>query len=610
VTRRVLVALPHPEVSFMLTAPRLALLAAPVLALFAAVAPSPRAHAGEGRGAPTLPEARALEARLATLAQEATPKTVCVFGVIGLGTGAVVDAKGTVVTNAHVAAGARWAVVLSSDGTRRLYKRRGIDFEKDLAVLEPEEALTAPSPHFRLETIRPEAGTDLAALGYPGGPRGASPLPTFTYGRAVTGAGNMSVMGMLDYQDAIRTDVPTFSGNSGGPLVNMQGDLVGLNGAVDLSGEGNGLAVPAALVQDRLRTLQGGVILLPGGMKLDPRTNPLVRRLEDALDPIVKRMAGGNMGAPREGPPGGEGTPTTAQGDPEAAGAFLARAATSGRNKDLSALFDGARPSPIVLRGVAPHAFAGVVATGLADGTHVVALSGAVPPDVVECRDGEDRPFTVVARDEALGLVLLRARGHSLGSGRISETVEPGRLIAVLDGRGRAFAGVVSAPARRISESNARALAASAGESPITKAILEGVKQVARLLDSKEVLALVEQLEAAQKMQRGFAAASTARGFSEVISHDAPVPPRLAGATLVDLEGRVVGVHVANAHFGTSYAVSIASIRRAFAAHLGDAPAPALDRRRDPGTGAPERPRTEAPRRAPAAPGKREPKLF
>ena len=45
----------------------------------------------------------------------------------------------------------------------------------------------------------------------------------------------------------------------------------------------------------------------------------------------VKRLASGNMATPTDGPPGGEGAPSAAQGDPEAAGAFLARAAASGR---------------------------------------------------------------------------------------------------------------------------------------------------------------------------------------------------------------------------------------------------------------------------------------
>src|SRR5438552_991090 len=79
---------------------------------------------------------KALEARVVKIAHFARARTPVVYGAIGLGSGAVVDAKGTVVTNAHVVVGARIAIVELADGRRWVARRRGIDLERDLAVLE------------------------------------------------------------------------------------------------------------------------------------------------------------------------------------------------------------------------------------------------------------------------------------------------------------------------------------------------------------------------------------------------------------------------------------------------------------------------------------------
>jgi putative serine protease PepD len=581
------------------------------LAALAAPLAAP-ARAEEGAARLDRASARRLEERLVRLAEEASPRTVCVYGVIGLGTGAVVDGRGTVVTNAHVAAGARFAVVMSSDGTRRLYRRRGIDYEKDLAVLEPETPLEGTAPHFAIDAQRPAPGTDVVALGYPGGPRGADPRPTFTFGRVVEGSGNLSVGGILDYQDAIRTDVPTFSGNSGGPLVSVaDGRLVGINGAVDLERAGNGLAVPAALVRDRLRTLEGGVILLPGGARIDPARNALVRRLEGALDPIVRRMAEANLKRPADGPVTGavRALVPGAEGDPAAAAAFLERAAATGRNRDIAGAFGSPERRTVGAWLEVPGAGRRVAATPLDARTVVASADAARGTDLLEAPPaGRGGEYRRIATDEALGLALFRADEVASYVPPLSDDAAVGRFVAAYDEAGRAYGGVVSAPPRRVSDGNARALAASAIENPLVTRALEAAKHLARLFEAKELADLVAEIEKAMRLRRGFSAPSTARGFETVLSHDAPVPPSLAGAPLVDLSGRVVGVHVANAHFGTSYAVPIGAVRAAFVEHLGGEGRSA-PRRRDPAAGAPARPRPEDAPRRPAA-GKREPRLF
>ena len=92
------------------------------------------------------------EANLTDLAVRAKARTVLIFGLIGLGSGAVVDHQGTVVTNAHVVAGARYAIVQWSDGRSVLAKRLGIDYGNDLAVLRPVDPLQKPVPAFNCNT--------------------------------------------------------------------------------------------------------------------------------------------------------------------------------------------------------------------------------------------------------------------------------------------------------------------------------------------------------------------------------------------------------------------------------------------------------------------------
>ncbi|MBI3269449.1 MAG: trypsin-like peptidase domain-containing protein [Planctomycetes bacterium] len=546
-----------------------------VLALALTTLLLPLCASGEGDATRALErsEVSALQEKLVALAEEARPKTVCVFGVIGLGSGAVVDAEGTVVTNAHVAAGARYAIVLTHDGEKRLYRRRGIDYEKDLAVLEPCEAPEAPAPHFTLTRKRPAEGTFVAALGFPGGPRDADAHPTFTVGRVVAGRGLPNVMGVLDYSDAIRTDAPIFSGNSGGPLVDLQGRLVGINGAVEMGEEVGSMSIPASRVAERLKLLTGGVIRLPGGNVLDPSKSSVLRFLEEQLDPIVKNM----MTQRQHGRGGMSLSPAAARalpavGDPEAAAAFIARSAGSIRNRILKGTFEKllehAGDAAVELTDEkGAHAIGAVISAN-----EVVACAGALGAGATTLTAAGGRSFRVVARAEGHDLVLARLEKGAVLAFRGDAAVGPvGTLVGVVGPKGALAAGVLSAPARPISEATSRLLAMSAGGGLQDKLILAFGK-LARALDLKELVAIAKQLEVAMEVRRGFAAGSAPRGFERVLSHDAPCGPMVLGAPLVDADGKLLGVHVAVAHFGTSYAVPIETIRQAFrAGRLGKA---------------------------------------
>ncbi|HEX2510598.1 MAG TPA: DegQ family serine endoprotease [Microvirga sp.] len=167
-----------------------------------------------------------------------------------LGSGFVIDAGGIVVTNNHVIGDANDISVIFSDGTRLKAEIVGKDSKIDIAVLKvkTDKPLKAV-PFGDSESIRP--GDWVMAIGNP-----------FGLGGSVT-AGIVSARGRnIDsgpYDNYIQTDASINKGNSGGPLFNMKGEVIGINTAI-LSPTGGsvgiGFAVPASTaipVIDQLR---------------------------------------------------------------------------------------------------------------------------------------------------------------------------------------------------------------------------------------------------------------------------------------------------------------------------------------------------------------------
>ena len=157
-----------------------------------------------------------------------------------LGSGFVIDSSGIVVTNNHVIGEANDITVIFSDGTRLKAEIVGKDSKIDLAVLKvkSDKPLKAV-PFGDSEAMRP--GDWVMAIGNP-----------FGLGGSVS-AGIVSARGRNiesgPYDNYIQTDAAINKGNSGGPLFNMKGEVIGINTAI-LSPTGGsvgiGFAVPAA----------------------------------------------------------------------------------------------------------------------------------------------------------------------------------------------------------------------------------------------------------------------------------------------------------------------------------------------------------------------------
>jgi len=159
-----------------------------------------------------------------------------------LGSGVIVDAeKGYVLTNYHVIARADEISVGLKDGRSLEAKLIGTDPDSDLAVIQiPAENLTALQ---LADSDELQVGDFVVAVGNP-----------FGLGQTVT-SGIVSALGRtglrgLEYQNFIQTDASINPGNSGGALINLRGELVGINSAIFTPSGGNvgiGFAIPASM---------------------------------------------------------------------------------------------------------------------------------------------------------------------------------------------------------------------------------------------------------------------------------------------------------------------------------------------------------------------------
>jgi len=161
------------------------------------------------------------------------------------GTGVIIDSDGTIVTNNHVVRGGRhWSVALH-DGTRHDAELVGRDPETDLAVLK----IDAPGlKAARLQT-NVEVGEWVLAMGNPYGLQ-----HSVTAG--IISAKERKGLDIATYESFLQTDAEIHPGNSGGPLVNLDGEVVGINTAVaEVGSNPIGFAIPSAMVEPVVKTL-------------------------------------------------------------------------------------------------------------------------------------------------------------------------------------------------------------------------------------------------------------------------------------------------------------------------------------------------------------------
>jgi S1-C subfamily serine protease len=158
--------------------------------------------------------------------------------LVGLGSGFIYDAKGLILTNAHVVADAGVINVKFVDGRTLPGKLVRAERVEDLAVISIQTTDSLPMAELSNEDLQP--GQLVVAMGNP-----------FGLGWSVT-AGVVSAVGRplessqdgISLRNLIQTQTPINPGNSGGPLVNGHGKVVGITTAVVPFGQGIGFAIP------------------------------------------------------------------------------------------------------------------------------------------------------------------------------------------------------------------------------------------------------------------------------------------------------------------------------------------------------------------------------
>ena len=152
----------------------------------------------------------------------------------GVGSGFIIDAKGYIVTNNHVIEGASRIKIGLLSGERYLAKVVGIDRETDMAILKIDAPQALPVMKFGDSNVV-EVGDWVLAIGSPFGLE-----QTVTAG--IISKKERDTASSQTFQRFLQTDAAINRGNSGGPLINMRGEVIGVNSQIaTLNGDYNGI---------------------------------------------------------------------------------------------------------------------------------------------------------------------------------------------------------------------------------------------------------------------------------------------------------------------------------------------------------------------------------
>ena len=178
----------------------------------------------------------------------------------GQGSGFVIDGEGHILTNFHVIDAASQVTVMLHNGDVLIAQVVGSDRENDIALLQVEAGKLggiSPLPLADSAMVRP--GQMAIALGSPFGLEGSITVGVVSgLGRSLESVGNRPILDML------QTDAAVNPGNSGGPLLNSKGEVVGINTAIQSASSGIGFAIPINDAKSLLPALlQGGEVSNP-----------------------------------------------------------------------------------------------------------------------------------------------------------------------------------------------------------------------------------------------------------------------------------------------------------------------------------------------------------
>ncbi len=201
-------------------------------------------------GSTAMPAVSSGSMDIATMYKKYGAGVVRVEHSTGLGSGFVIDSEGHILTNAHVVDGAKGEITISfSNEEEVVAKVIGIDNATDVAVLKVDLPASALTVIPLGDSATQQVGDAVVAIGNPFGQD-----RTVTSGIISAVARSIQAPNGFMIDGAIQTDAAINHGNSGGPLLNMQGRVIGINSQINTGGTGDGnvgigFAVPINLVK-------------------------------------------------------------------------------------------------------------------------------------------------------------------------------------------------------------------------------------------------------------------------------------------------------------------------------------------------------------------------
>ncbi len=209
----------------------------------------------------TLEDVRKLEQKISAVATKAMPATVALISEASgaSGSGVITSADGLILTAAHVIEGAETVQVVFPDGRQATGEVLGANLSKDIGMVKIKEP--GPWPFIERGESKPlEAGDWVIAMGHSAG-FDAARTPPVRFGRVVSdGPGNF-----------LTTDCTLIGGDSGGPLFNLEGKVVGINSSIGKDLKNNNHAGVDGFKEDWDRLMAKEVW---GELQMNPMANP------------------------------------------------------------------------------------------------------------------------------------------------------------------------------------------------------------------------------------------------------------------------------------------------------------------------------------------------
>lgn len=202
------------------------------------------------------------------------------------GSGIVISEEGYILTNNHVISGADEIIVKFADNSESTAKIIGADPETDVALIKVDRSIPAEMIARLGDSDKIRIGGWAIAVGNPFGLDW-----TVTVGViSARGRSNLRIRGDAgpSYQDFIQTDASINLGNSGGPLVNIHGEVIGINTAINAQAQGIGFAIPINLAKRIVDQLKDSGIVRRGYLGMVPTELTDVKKEALGINPDVE----------------------------------------------------------------------------------------------------------------------------------------------------------------------------------------------------------------------------------------------------------------------------------------------------------------------------------